>query len=396
VSRDELPAAVALNSVSFNIARAVGPALGGAVVAFWGPAAVFFLNAASFLGVISIIYSWDSPKRESGAPSEQVSGAIRAGARYTLHSPDLRAVLLRCSLFIVFSSALWALVPSVARHDLGLSSSRFGVLLGCLGLGALMGGATLPGIRQVISADMLVVAGSAVFAIATIALAYFKNVGVMYVVMVVAGVAWISIMASLNVAAQTAAPAWVRARAIGFYILAFQGGMAIASAVWGAIAAHAGSSVALVCASVGLMGSLVCSKQWPLKTGTEADLTPSLHWPEPHLVVEPKPEAGPILLVIEYRIDVKKSVDFVRATHAYSRIRKRDGALRWRLFRDLSDPGRYLELFIVESWAEHLRQHSRMTVADRDVEDRVRAFHIGSDPPVVSHFIYEPDKKADE
>ena len=396
VPRKELRAAVTLNGVSFNLARAVGPALGGAVVAYWGPAAVFLLNAVSFLGVIAVIFRWKGPDARMGLPAEHVIGAIRAGTRYAVNSPHLRAVLLRCVLFMVCSSALWALMPVVARQELSMGSKGFGVLFGCIGMGALLGAAVMPRMGEALSIDKMVLVGSAVFCAATFALAGVRNHTVVYAVMVAAGVGWTTVMASLTVSAQIAAPAWVRARAMAFYTLAFQGGLAISSAFWGAVSTRTSSSTALVAAGIGLCAGLALAKRWPLRSDSKLDLKPSHHWPEPHALVEPQPEAGPILVTIEYRIEESKSADFVRAMHACGRIRKRDGATRWRVFRDLSDPGRYLELFLVDSWAEHLRQHSRMTVADRAIEDRVRSFHIGDGSPVVSHLIYEPNRKRDD
>ena len=390
----ELPAAVTLNGVSFNIARAIGPALGGAVVAYSGPAAVFFLNALSFLGVLAVLYRWEGPDEKKGLPVEHVMGAIRAGTRYAVNSPHLRAVLLRCIAFIIFASALWALMPVVARHELGMGSRGFGMLFGCIGLGALMGAAVMPRIGRGLSPDLMVAVGSAVFCGATLALAYVRITTVLYVAMVGAGIGWILAMASMTVSAQVSAPSWVRARALAFYTLAFQGGLAVSSAFWGQVSAHTSTTFALLAAGIGLAAGTVFFRRWPLKSGHELDLTPSRHWPHPRVKEEPEPDAGPILVMLEYRIDVSTSDDFARAMHAYGRIRKRDGATRWRLFRDLSDPGRYLELFLVDSWAEHVRQHSRMAVDDREIEDRVRSFHIGNAPPVVSHFIYEPYKKS--
>jgi MFS family permease len=391
VSTKELPAAVALNSVSFNIARAVGPALGGAIVAYSGPAAVFLLNAVSFLGVIAVLFRWKKADRETVLPPEHIVGAIRAGTRYAANAPDLRAVLLRCLSFVVFSSALWALMPLVARQELGMGSTGFGALLGCIGGGALVGAALMPRIRRRMSVDASVMAGSLVFALATFAMAYLRNEIVLYVMMGAAGLAWITVMATLNVSTQTIAPSWVRARAMGFYTLAFQGGMAVASALWGTVTSYTSTSMALLCAGCGLCLLPALTRTWKLTGTMDQDLSPAHRWVEPHLFVEPEPQAGPVLVMLEYRIDVGDSADFSRAMHQLGRIRKRDGAMRWRLYRDLSDPGRYLELFVLESWAEHLRQRSRMTVADQAIKDRALSFHKGESPPVVSHLIHEPN-----
>ncbi|HTY24652.1 MAG TPA: MFS transporter [Desulfomonilaceae bacterium] len=387
VRRSELPAAVALNSVAFNIARAVGPALGGAVVAAAGPGPVFLLNAASFIGVIAVVYRWENSAPKNSLPAEHMIAAIKTGARYTLHAPALQAVLVRCLAFIVCSSSLWALMPLMARHELGLGSVGFGWLFGCIGTGALLGAALLPRFRKAASTDQLVNAASVVLAVVILLLALIRNIEILYVAMVAAGIAWMTAMSNLTVSAQTSTPSWVQARALGFYTLAFQGGMAISSVMWGAIAERGGNSFSLSCASIALMLGLVFSLKWRLGAISDLDLRPSSHWPDPDLMVEPEPDEGPVYVALEYRIDPSNADKFVKAVHDLSRIRRRDGAVQWSLFRDLGDSGRYIEIFKVESWAEHLRQHSRVTVSDRAAERRVRAFHIGDKPPVVSHFI---------
>lgn len=388
VSRDQLPTGVALNSVGFNIARAVGPALGGFVVAAAGPAAVFLLNAASFVGVMFVLYGWRRQRRQSAIPTERMIGAIRAGIRYVHYAPALDAVLVRVGVFISCGSALWALLPLVARQQLKLESFGYGVLLGCLGLGAIVGAAFLPKVRQRISVDQLVAIATVVFAIATLSLAYLHNLALVYIALVAGGAAWMAIMSSLNVAAQIAAPSWVLSRALGVYQLVFQGGIAIGSALWGTVAEHLGNPTALLGAAIGLGVGLIAAPRYRLTAGEKLDLTPSSHWPEPNVVIELRPDDGPVLITVEYRIEPTRSRDFAKVMHDLSRARRRDGAIRWGLFHDTADPSRYVETFVVESWAEHLRQHERVTVADRAAEERAFAFHIGDAPPTVSHLIY--------
>jgi MFS family permease len=388
VPRDELPYAVALNSVAYNIARVIGPALGGAVVAIAGPGPVFLINAASFVGVMVVVYRWDRSPEENPFPAEHVMGAIRAGTRYTLHAPPLRSALIRCCLFIACSSALWALMPQVARHELNMNATGYGYLLGCFGTGALLGAAILPKLRQKASINTLVMAGTVVFAITTLALAYMRVLVLLYGAMVAGGVAWMATMSSLNVAAQTSAPSWVQSRALGFYTLALQGGMAVASVIWGAIAEQDGNSVALLCASLGLLVGLFGGFLWPLESDQNVDLRPSLHRHEHRLTIVPGPEAGPVMVRVEYRIDEEKSAEFVRAMHELGRVRRRNGARQWGLYHDLAQAGRYTEIFTVESWAEHLRQHARFTMTDREVLERVRSFQLENEPPVASHSIH--------
>jgi Transmembrane secretion effector len=205
--------------------------------------------------------------------------------------------------------------------------------------------------------------------------------------MVAGGTAWIALMSSFNITAQTTVPAWVRARGLAAYWLVFQGGMAAGSALWRAVSERAGIPLALVGAASGLVVGLAAMRRYPLHPGGELDLTPSPHWPEPTVVVEPLAEQGPVLVTVEYRIDPTQATEFTRSMQAVRRRRLRDGARRWGLFTDTADPHRYVEMFLVEFWVEHLRQHERVTLADREADPRASAFHIGPMPPMVTHLI---------
>jgi MFS family permease len=384
----ELSSAIALNGITFNIARAVGPALGGAIVALAGPGAVFLLNALSFLAVIAVIFRWDkSPQEQNLAPSEHVLEAVRTGMRYVFNAPALKSALVRCWSFIICAGALWALMPLVARRELGFGATGFGALLACLGAGAILGAIILPRLRRNIPLDPLMIAATVLFAAATLALAYVRNLVLLGAMLICGGAAWMTLMASFNVVVQTCAPSWVRARVLGVYTLIFQGGLAMSSAAWGAVAQRSSIPLALFYAAIGLLLGLIVIVRWRLKPGTELDLRPSLHWGEHIAVFEPRPEDGPVMLTVEYRIDPSKSKEFVKAMGELGRVRRRGGATRWGLYRDLADPGRYVETYIVASWAEHLRQHTRITVMDRDASERARAFHIGEASPAVRHFI---------
>lgn len=387
--RGELPAAVALGSVAMNVSRAIGPALGGLLVATFGSGIVFLLNAVSFLGVIVVIYRWRRVPQKIPMPPEHVFGAMRAGLRYVSHAPELRAAIVRAGIFILCGSALWALLPLQARHALGLGSFGYGVLLGCIGSGAVAGAAFLPKARRKVSNNSLVIGASVLFASMLAILAHARVPVVAGAAMVLAGVAWITITSSFNTAAQTSAPTWVRARALAIYLLVFMGGMAAGSAVWGVVATYVGVTKALTSAALGLIAGLVASSRYRLVGDEELKLAPSAHWPEPVVVVEPLPEQGPVLVQIEYRIDPDHASGFLHAMRVLRRTRRRDGAVRWSLFRDPAEPGRFIESFVVESWAEHLRQHARATESDREIEERVLAFHIGGGQPVVTHLIFQ-------
>lgn len=390
VPRAELPEAVALGSAGFNLARAVGPALGGLVVAAAGPGAAFLLNAASFVGVMIVIRGWRREPRESLSPAERVWGAMRAGARYVRYAPAFRAVLARVAAFITGGSAVWALLPLLARQRLGLSPAGYGVLLGCFGSGAVAAAVLLPRLRGRASANRVVFLATLLFAAATAGLAGLRVPLAAGAVLAVNGFAWLALLATLNVEAQVAVPAWVRARALSVYLLIFQGGMAAGSALWGLVAAHFGIRNALFAAAATTLLGVPAARWFRLRRGDAeaADLTPSLHWPDPRVAAEPNPEQGPVLVTVEYRIDPERWREFAAAMRVVGRLRRRDGAVRWSLFRDTADPARWLETFVTESWAEHLRQHARFTVADRAIEDKVHAFQVTDQPPVVSHFVY--------
>jgi len=389
VPRHEIPAAVTLAGVAVNVSRAVGPALGGLLVAAAGPGVVFLLNAVSFLGVMGVIYRWQRVPQQSTLPPEHVFGAMRAGLRYVRHAPEFLAALVRTAAFILCASALWALLPSQARHALGLGSFGYGILLGCIGSGAVTGAAFLPKVRQKISNNLLVVGATVLFAGVTAVLAHVHVPVVAGAALILGGIAWIAVMSSFNTAAQAAAPAWARARALSVYTLVFMGGMAVGSAAWGAVAAHFGVTTALTCAAIGLIIGIVASFRYTLIDGDELNLTPSALWPEPVVVLAPNLEEGPVRVQIEYWIDLNRAQEFQRAMRNVRRVRRRDGATRWGLFRDPAAPGRFVESFLVESWAEHLRQHARGTASDMEIEQSIKAFHIGPGRPAVTHLIAE-------
>jgi len=386
VPRSELAEAVALNGVGVNIARAVGPALGGVVVAAAGSGTVFLVNAASFVGVIVAVLAWRAKRSQSALPAEHLFAAMRAGIRYVRHAPAVQGVLIRMTIFLASASALWALMPVVA-HMRGLGAAGYGVMLASLGAGAVGGASLLPRVLRLVSTDRLVVLATVLFAATTVLLAWVACLALLCAIMVVAGVAWIALMSVFTVDAQVSVPAWVRARGLGFYQLAAQGALAAGSAAWGAVAGRIGTPLALVWSAVGLLAGLAAAPRWRLAEAEGADLTPSMHWAEPAAVVEPSPDEGPVLVRVEYLIDPQRAEEFQATMAALGRVRRRDGAMHWRLFRDPAAPGRYVEEFMSRSWVDQLRQHERVTVEDRVVEDAARAFHVGEGPPRVEHLV---------
>lgn len=387
VPREQLASAIALNSVQFNIARAVGPALGGLVISVWNPGVAFVLNAVSFLGVMFVLWAWKGEPKPTGDRGESVVSAMWAGYRYVRHSPELHAVFVRCGVFVIGASALWALLPVVAKQELGSGSSGYGILLGCLGVGSVIGAMFFARLRGTWNADVIVLGGTFLFAAATFALGSANRFGLLAMAMLGGGFAWMSVMSTFNVSAQIALPGWVRARALSFYILIFQGALAIGSWMWGEIAARAGTRRALFASAASLGAGLLTAAWYRLREIKERNLTPAMLWPEPAPIAGVDPSQGPVLVMVEYQIPEHRSKEFAEAMRELERLRRRDGALRWGMFLDAGRPGRYLETFLVESWAEHLRQHERLTVADRGIYDRLNRLHAGDRPPVVTHLL---------
>ncbi|MCU1264908.1 MAG: transporter [Acidobacteria bacterium] len=385
----DLPAAITLSVVSFNVARAIGPALGGFIIGASGPWAVFLLNAASFIAIMVVVYRWRPAPRRSKLPPEDIIGAMRSGTLYLRNSPELQTVMVRTGIFAVCASGLWALVAQQARRGLGLGSFGYGLLLGCIGLGAIVGAWLLPKIRERLSMNGLVAAGTVVFALATISLAYIHSFGVLAGALAVGGVGWIAVLSSLTVSAQTVTPSWVRARVMAVYLLVFMGGLAVGSAVWGFVAARIGVSTALLFAAIGLVTGPLVSWRFRLIGNENLSLAPSMHWPEPVMLIDTDTSEGPAITVVEYRIDPKTADEFLQAMKDMKRIRQRDGAIRWNLSRDTADPQRYVETFVTESWADHLRQHERVTAENREVEQRAQAFHLGPELPKITHLVAE-------
>jgi MFS family permease len=314
---------------------------------------------------------------------------MRAGLRYVRHDPDLRAVLARTGTFVSCASAMWAMLPLVARQQLGLGAFSYGLLLGSLGAGAILAAFILPAIRRKASINTLIIGGTIVFASATAALATVRIFFLLSAMMILGGIAWMALMSSFNISVQAIVPAWVRARVLAIYLLVFFGGMALGSAFWGVVATHIGISNALLCAAGSLIAGLAIGYFFPVRVGEELNLEPSLHWSDPIVVSEPKPEDGPVLITVDYRIDPTRAGEFIEAMREVKRIVRRDGAMRWGLFGDPAQPGHYVETFLVESWVEHMRQHTRHTNEDRVAQDKARSFHLGDSSPVVTHLIAE-------
>jgi MFS family permease len=392
VEREEIPQAAALNGVSMNMARAVGPAIGGVVVAVVNAGAVFIANAVSFLGVMGVLVRWKRAPQESALGAEHVTHAIRVGTRYVRHSPRLRIVLTRTLSFCLFSSALWALLPVIAHARLGLDSGGYGLLLAAVGLGAVSGAFVLPWARSRWSTDHVVAAATLGFALVVLVLAWSRVVALDAAALVVGGLCWIAVLSSLNASAQVALPAWVRARGMATYLLVFQGGQAAGSFAWGLLATRTSTATALTAVAVGMAGGLViASRRHKLATDVVFDLTPVSRWSEPELSMEPDPHR-PVLVTLEYRVAPANHDAFRDAMQRLGRSRRRTGAERWSLYQDASDPDRFVENYLVDSWEEHMRQvQERQTAQDELIRKRALELTADGGSSPAKHLIFAYD-----
>jgi predicted MFS family arabinose efflux permease len=386
VPKQDLQAAIAANSIGFNIARAIGPALGGALTAAFGITAPFWVNAASNLGINAGLVWWRPPRRAtSRLPSERFAPAIRTGLRYARNNSHMRATLLRAVAFFVFASSYWALLPLLARSQIAGGPEVYGLLLGAIGAGAIAGSFALPFAKARLGADRLVAAGTIGTALALVLFALARTTATALVASLLAGAAWIAVLSTLNVSAQVALPEWVRARGLALFMTVYFGAHTAGSALWGQVAAWWGLPLANLIAAAGIIIAIPLTWRWHLRTAN-IDLAPSLHWAAPIVRGTIEEDRGPVLVTVEYRIDPARRRAFLAAIERLGQERRRDGAYRWGVFEDAADPARVVETFLVESWLEHLRQHERVTNADRVMQAEVQRFNLDGDPKV-THFI---------
>ena len=401
VPRELIPDTVSLNAASNNLARAVGPALGGLMVAAFkrtdtGTAYVFLLNSISFAGVIWVLVNWKRiPLFKSALPSERIAASINSGLRYVRYAPGLQASLIRAFTFTFFVSAIWALLAVVALRDLHQGALGYGILNGSLGLGAVVAATLLPRIRHRFSADSIIAAATLYDVFTLVVLAFVHIPAIIIATLVVAGAAWTSAMSTLNVSVQLSVPSWVQARALGTYLMTFQGGMALGSILWGYVAEHTSTPKALLAAAAGLLATLPLVYRFHILQGPIPDHTPH-QWkrPAPSLVALPEHDAedpslaGPVRISVEFVIPLENYAEFTRAIHELRGVRLRDGALRWGIYRDALNPERLNETFIMESWLDYLRSRERVTAADELIRSRVWALHKHGEPPKVTYQIY--------
>lgn len=401
VPRSELPNAVSLAAASNNLARAVGPALGGLMVAAFvkastGAGWVFALNAGSFAAVIFVLWVWKrKPLFKSALPAERIMGSVETGLRYLRYAPVLQAVYLRAFLFTFSVAAVWSLLAVVAAKHLHAGALGYGILNGSMGLGAVVAAVLLAKVRARFTADQILAAASVQYIGTLLVLAFARQTWPIILFLIAGGFAWTCTMSTLNVSVQLNAPGWVQARALGMYQMVFQGGLALGSILWGYVAEHSSVKVAL-CSSAALMVvSLPVTLRLHVLRGALPDLSPyQFKRPVPHLELEPQPEDGPVRILIDYTVPVERYAEFVHAIHQLREVRLRSGAIRWGVFRDGHDAERLEESFVMESWLEYLRSRERMTTADSELLQAVRGIHRGDELPRVTHQVYA--KEVDE
>jgi len=387
VPQPMLASAVALNSIGINIARSIGPAIGGLIVAQLGAMWAFGFNALTFAAMLFVVWGWKRDPKASSLPPEGFGAGLKAGLRYATQAGRLKAVLIKSAGFFFFAAAANALLPVVVRGQMHGGAGQYGMLLGCIGIGAVGGALLLPRLRQALDRDLLVLLATLALAGSLVGLALLRSWYLLPLVMMINGFAWITVLSSLQIAAQTAVPAWVRARALALYIMIFSLGMAAGGLSWGALAQRTSPELALLVAALGaVVGGLLV---WRVRiAGTEElNLHPAGHWPAPELSVPVSHDRGPVLVTVEYRIDAADRARFLSQMHRLGTIRRRDGAVIWGVVEDVATPGIHLEYFVAASWLEHLRQHERITADDRPIQEALRAMHRGERAPIVRHFV---------
>ena len=387
VARDEVPRAIALNAIAWNVARAVGPALAGAAAAWLNSGSALLASALFFVVVIVTARGWTSPARPVRSVPETLLSGIESGLRYTRHSPPMRALIIHNVSFALCASALLALLPVIARDQLDLGAGGFGMLSASFGIGAVVSALLLPRVLHRKTLNAVIASYVLVWAISALLVASANYTAVAIVGAFGTGAAWTGVLASLSAGTQTSAPAWVRARSVSMNLIAVQASIALGSAAWGSLASLAGTRIALAAAAVTMLALLAVNRRVRLRMGDQADVTPSMPLPDLVTAFEPLPDDGPVLIQIEYRIDRENVEPFMGAIAKVEAVRRRNGASDWLVFRDLGEDGRFVERFIIRSWAEYVRLRTRMTIADREIQDRVERMQHPGVPVRISRLI---------
>ncbi len=389
VSKENLSKAIVLNGLGVNGSRIFGPALGGFIIAALGTGWVFILNAVSFIGVIIVLYFWENKLVYSELPSEHLFEAIIKGIKYVRHSKIMDLTLIHAVAFFPFSSAMFALLPLFVRIQLGLDSGGYGVMLGFLGLGAVMGAVLLPRIQLRKSLHQTVMYGQIMMVFLLLLLGLSNNQYLAFGAMFIGGLGWIAVLSNLQTVVLNYVPGWVRSRVMSVYLLTFFAAQSIGSFLWGLIADHTSIPLALIIAGCGMAVTAVLTWNRKLPSGKAIDFSPTLFAPAPAFFEDIKFEDGPLIVSAEYIINPEQLESFKQHMERVRRARLRAGAYSWYLAKDLNHPERQVEVFIVSSWLEYLRQRERITVFDKNLQQEADSFHIGKNPPVINYYLSE-------
>lgn len=387
VSREELPSAVSLNSMGFNLMRSVGPAAGGAIVALAGVAAAFAVNALSYIAIILALLRWKSPPRESHLPREPMGSAFSAGLRYVAMSPNLLRVILRGFWFGLSAIVLLALLPVIVRETLNASAFVYGVMLGCFGLGAVFGALLNARLRARFSNEIIASGAFVGFAVSCGALAFSTNAFLSGAALMITGGCWVLALSMFNVTIQLSTPRWVVGRVLALYQTGTFGGMAAGSLIWGALAERAGAETALLSAAVLLVLGALIGLRLPLPEFNGLNLDPLNRFKEPPTRFDLNYRSGPVMVMVDYEIAQEDIPEFLAAMSQRRRVRIRDGAQQWALLRDLHHPEHWSESYHVPTWGEYVRHNERRTHADADLADHLRRLHRGEGAPQVHRMI---------
>jgi MFS family permease len=387
VPRPSLPAAVALNSMGFNLARSAGPALGGMIVATAGAAAAFLANAISYLGLIAVLMRWKPVEPERQLPRERIGVAMEAGLRYASMSPHLRIVIVRSAIFGLSAVGIQALLPLIARDHVSGGAFTYGVLLGAFGLGAVGGGLGSGRLRQRLSNEQVATTGALAVAIGTLLTGWSHFLPLTIIALMVSGAGWLLVLSTFNVTVQMSSPRWVVGRALSLYQMAVFGGASLGSWLSGELADRYGVGAALEIASLLQLVVALIAIRLPLPQVEALNLDPLSRWTEPDIAVPIQPRSGPIVITIEYRIDASDIPAFLTEMAERRRIRIRDGARHWSLLRDLGDAELWVERYHVATWVDYVRHNQRRTHADAENLERIAELHKGPRPLNVHRMI---------
>jgi MFS family permease len=375
VSAEHLPAAVALGSISYNLARSFGPAVGGLVVLAFGVSAAFLINALAYLPLLIAFAFWRRKQVAARLPAERIGGALVAGARYARHSPPVRAAMVRSFAFGLAGAAAVALVPLVARDLLKGNASTYGLLLGCTGVGAVVGALLVNRSRDRLSAEQAFGLCACTAGLMLLVIGASRALVLTAAAMVVAGAANMLSIALISVSVQLSVPRWVTARAIAGYQASLTGGIALGAWLWGRVAAHWSIEVAYFASGVALCLTPLIGLLIPMRHTSPTDVEMIEIGAEPEVALDITARSGPIVIEIDYQVDPAAARQFYEVMLKLQRARLRNGAYQWSLARDLADPAQWTERYHLPTWLDYLRLRSRFTHADRALQAAADAFN---------------------